>query len=187
MSVQTVESLTGDYTIDAAHSRVGFSARHAMVTKVRGQFNEFEGTAHLDFADPSKSTAAVTIKTESVDTRNEQRNAHLRTNDFFDAPNHPEITFRSTSVEKVDDERYRLTGDLTIKETTRPVTVDFEFTGTAVDPFGNVRVGFEGSTTINRRDWKVEWNAPLEAGGVLVSEKVTLEIEVSAIKAKSEA
>jgi len=187
MSVQTLESLTGDYTIDTAHSRVGFSARHAMVTKVRGQFNEFEGTAHLDFADPSKSTAAVTIKTESVDTRNEQRNDHLRTNDFFDAPNYPEITFRSTSVEKVDDEHYRLTGDLTIKETTRPVTVDFEFTGTAVDPFGNVRVGFEGSTTINRRDWKVEWNAPLEAGGVLVSEKVTLEIEVSAIKAKSEA
>jgi polyisoprenoid-binding protein YceI len=187
MSVQTLESLTGDYTIDTAHSRVGFSARHAMVTKVRGHFNEFEGTSHLDFADPSKSTAAVTIKTESVDTGNEQRNAHLRTNDFFDAPNYPEITFRSTSVERVDDEHYRLTGDLTIKETTKPVTVDFEFTGTAVDPFGNVRVGFEGSTTISRRDWKVEWNAPLEAGGVLVSDKVTLEIEVSAIKVNSEA
>jgi polyisoprenoid-binding protein YceI len=186
MSVQTLESLTGDYTIDTAHSRLGFAARHAMVTKVRGQFNEFEGTAHLDFADVSKSSAEVVIKTESVDTRNEQRNAHLRTNDFFDAPNYPEITFRSTAVEKVDDEHYRLTGDLTIKETTKPVTIDFEFTGTAVDPFGNVRVGLEGAVTINRRDWKVEWNAPLEAGGVLVSDKVTLELEVSAIKAKTE-
>ncbi|HSS68882.1 MAG TPA: YceI family protein [Nocardioidaceae bacterium] len=186
MSVQTLESLTGDYTIDTAHSRLGFAARHAMVTKVRGQFNEFEGTAHLDFADVSKSFAEVVIKTDSVDTRNEQRNAHLRTNDFFDAPNYPEITIRSTAVEKVDDERYRLTGDLTIKETTKPVTIDFEFTGTAVDPFGNVRVGLEGAVTINRRDWKVEWNAPLEAGGVLVSDKVTLELEVSAIKAKTE-
>jgi len=187
MSVQTLESLTGDYTIDAAHSRVGFAARHAMVTKVRGQFNEFEGIAHLDFADPGKSTASLTIKTDSVDTRNEQRDAHLRTNDFFDAPNFPEIKFRSTSTEKVDDDHYRLVGDLTIKETTKPVAIEFEFTGTAVDPFGNVRVGFEGSTTINRRDWKVEWNAPLEAGGVLVSDKVTLEIEVSAIKANPEA
>jgi polyisoprenoid-binding protein YceI len=186
MSVQTLESLTGDYTIDTAHSRVGFSARHAMVTKVRGQFNEFEGSAHLDFADPSKAAAELTIKTASIDTRNEQRNEHLRTNDFFDVATYPEITFRSTAVERLDAEHYRLTGDLTIKETTKPVTVDFEFTGTAVDPFGNLRVGFEGSTTINRRDWKVEWNAPLEAGGVLVSEKVTLEIEVSAIKVTAE-
>jgi polyisoprenoid-binding protein YceI len=187
MSVETLESLTGDYTLDAAHTRLGFAARHAMVTKVRGQFSEFEGTAHLDFADPSKSTAEVTIKTASVTTGNEQRDAHLRTNDFFDAPTHPEMTFRSTAVEKVDDEHYRLTGDLSIKETTKPVTIEFEFTGTAVDPFGNVRVGFEGSTTINRRDWGVEWNAPLEAGGVLVSDKVTLEFEVSAIKANPQA
>jgi polyisoprenoid-binding protein YceI len=187
MSVDTLESLTGDYTLDVAHSRLGFAARHAMVTKVRGQFNEFEGTAHLDFADPSKSTAELTIQTQSVDTRNEQRDAHLRTNDFFDAPNYPEITFRSTAASKIDDERYRLTGDLTIKDTTKPVTIEFEYSGTAVDPFGNVRVGFEGSTTINRRDWKVEWNAPLETGGVLVSDKITLEIEVSAIKTTVEA
>jgi polyisoprenoid-binding protein YceI len=186
MSVETLESLTGDYTIDTAHSRLGFAARHAMVTKVRGQFNEFEGIAHLDFADPTKSTAEVTIKTDSVDTHNAQRDAHLRTNDFFDAASFPEITFRSTSVEKVDDDHYKLSGDLTIKETTKPISIDFEFTGTAVDPFGNVRVGFEGSTTIKRRDWKVEWNAPLETGGVLVSEKVTLEFELSAIKATQE-
>jgi polyisoprenoid-binding protein YceI len=186
MSVQTLESLTGDYTLDPAHSRLGFAARHAMVTKVRGQFNEFEGTAHLDFADPAKSTAHVTIKAESIDTRHEYRDTHLRSNDFFDAPNHPEITFSSTSVEKVDDERFRLTGDLTIKGTTKPVTIDFEFTGTSVAN-GSVRVGFEGSTTINRRDWKVEWNAPLEAGGVMVSDKVTLEIEVEAVKVDPEA
>src|SRR5213594_2170318 len=128
MSVQTLESLTGEYKLDVAHTRIGFAARHAMVTKVRGQFNEFEGSAQLDFADPRKSTAELTIQTQSVDTRNDQRDAHLR-------------------------------------------TIDFDFTGTAVDPFGNIRVGFEGSTTINRRDWKVEWNAPLETGGVLVSDK----------------
>jgi polyisoprenoid-binding protein YceI len=175
-------ALTGQYALDTAHTRIGFVARHAMVTKVRGQFTAFEGSAFLDFADPTRSRAELSIDVASVDTRNEQRDGHLRTNDFFDAENHPQIVFRSTSVEVVDDETARMTGDLTIKGTTRPVTVEFTFTGTAVDPYGNTRVGFEGSTTINRRDWGVNWNAALEAGGVLVSEKVTLEFDVSAVK-----
>lgn len=185
-SVDT-QALTGDYTLDVGHSRIGFVARHAMVTKVRGQFNEFEGKAHLDFAAPENSTAEVTIQASSVDTRNEQRDGHLRTNDFFDAPNHPTIMFRSTGVERVDDEHYRVTGDLEIKGITKPVTVDFEYAGTAKDPYGNIRVGFDGSTTVNRRDWGIEWNAPLETGGVLVSDKVTLEFEISAVQVRPEA
>ena len=177
-------TLTGDYVLDTAHTRIGFVARHAMVTKVRGAFGDFEGKAHLDFENPDRSTAEISITVESINTGNKDRDDHLRTNDFFDAASHPHITFRSTGVEKVDDDNYRLNGDLTIKGTTKPVAIDFEYTGTAKDPFGNTRVGFEGKTTINRKDWGVEWNAALETGGVLVSEKVTLEFEVSAIKAE---
>ncbi len=179
---QTVDQLSGDYVLDVGHTRIGFVARHAMVTKVRGQFNEFEGKAHVDFANPANSAVEVTIEAASIDTRNAQRDGHLSTNDFFDVPNYPQITFRSTAVEQVGDDRFRVTGDLTIKKTTRPVTVDVEYTGAAKDPYGNTRLGFEGSTTINRRDWGVEWNAPLETGGVLVSENVTLEFDVSAVQ-----
>jgi polyisoprenoid-binding protein YceI len=175
-------SLTGEYALDPAHTRLGFVARHAMVTKVRGSFNEFEGRGYLDASDPSRSRAEVTIKVASIDTRNADRDAHLRSNDFFDMERYPEIRFVSTSVEQVGDATFRVSGDLTIKGVTRPISIDFEFTGSAVDPFGNQRVGFEGSTTINRKDWGVNWNAALEAGGVLVSEQVTLEFEISAIK-----
>jgi polyisoprenoid-binding protein YceI len=174
--------LTGDYTVDPAHSRIGFVARHAMVTKVRGSFAEFEASAHIDAEDLSRSSASVTIKVDSVDTRNEQRDAHLRGNDFLDVETFPEIGFASTQVEPVGDDVLRVTGDLTIKGVTRPVTVDFTFEGSAVDPFGNHRLGFEGSVVVNRKDWGVSWNAALEAGGVLVSEKVTLELELSAIR-----
>jgi polyisoprenoid-binding protein YceI len=174
--------ITGDYVLDAAHSRLGFVARHAMVTKVRGAFNDFEGSAHLDATDPSKSYATVTIDVASVDTRQPQRDDHLRTNDFFDAPTFPKITFVSTAVEKLDEESYRMTGDLTIKDVTKSVSVDFEYSGSATDPYGNQRVGFEGSTVINRKDFGVNFNAVLETGGVMVSEKITLEFEISAIK-----
>jgi polyisoprenoid-binding protein YceI len=174
--------ITGDYVLDVAHSRLGFVARHAMVTKVRGAFNDFEGTAHLDGDDPTKSSASVTIEVGSVDTRQPQRDDHLRTNDFFDAATYPKITFVSTSVEKLDEETFRMTGDLTIKNVTKPVSVDFEYSGSATDPYGNQRVGFEGSTVINRKDFGVNFNAVLETGGVMVSEKITLEFEISAIK-----
>ncbi len=175
-------TLTGDWVIDPSHSSIGFTARHAMVTKVRGTFEEFEGTAHLDAENPAASTASVTIKVASINTRNGQRDDHLRTNDFFDAPTHPDITFTSTGVEVVSADAFRLTGDLTVKGTTKPVTVDFEHTGIATDPFDNLRAGFEGRTTINRSDFGVTWNAPLETGGVLVSDKIVLELDISAIK-----
>jgi len=174
--------ITGDYVLDVAHSRLGFVARHAMVTKVRGAFNDFEGTAHLDGTDPSKSYATVTIDVASVDTRQSQRDDHLRTNDFFDAPTYPKITFVSTAVEKLDAESFRMKGDLTIKDVTKSVSIDFDYNGSATDPYGNHRVGFEGSTVINRKDFGVNFNAALEAGGVMVSEKITLEFEISAIK-----
>jgi polyisoprenoid-binding protein YceI len=183
MSTTTIPAtLTGTYTIDPTHSRIGFVARHAMVTKVRGSFNDFEGSGYFDAEDATNSRLALTIQAASIDTRNPDRDGHLRSNDFFDMENHPEITFSSTAVEQVDTENYRVTGDLTIKGVTKPVIVDFEYTGTAIDPYGNTRIGFEGKTTVHRKDWGVNWNAALEAGGVLVSEKVTLEFEVSAIR-----
>ncbi|WP_228753229.1 MULTISPECIES: YceI family protein [Streptomyces] len=182
MTTTDLADLTGDYVFDPAHSRIGFVARHAMVTKVRGAFHQFEGTAHLDGAEPARSTAQVVIKTESIDTGVEQRDQHLRTNDFLDAPTYPDITFRSTSVEPRSDTEFRVTGDLTIKDTTRPVSIDVEYTGRAVDPFGNQRVGLEGAVTISRKDFGVTWNAPLEGGGVLVGDKIVLELDVSAIK-----
>ncbi|MDA8284523.1 MAG: YceI family protein [Actinomycetota bacterium] len=175
-------SLTGTYTIDPTHSRIGFVARHAMVTKVRGSFDEFEGFGSFDAENPGNSKLELVIKAASIDTRNADRDAHLRSNDFFDMDTYPEITFASTSVEQTGDIRYRVIGDLTIKGVTRPVAVDFEYTGSAVDPYGNQRIGLEGTTSINRKDWGVNWNAALEAGGVLVSENVTLEFEVSAIR-----
>jgi polyisoprenoid-binding protein YceI len=184
-SPTATDSLTGDYQLDPAHSRIGFVARHAMITKVRGAFNEIEGTGHLDTEDPSKSNAQLTIQAASIDTRQEQRDAHLRGSDFFDLETYPTITFVSTAAERLDDTTYRLTGDLTIKDATRPVSVDLEFTGTAKDPYGNIRVGFEGATVVNRKDWGLTWNAALETGGVLVSDKVTLEFEISAIKLNS--
>ena len=173
---------TGTYAIDPTHSRIGFVARHAMVTKVRGSFNEFDGTGSFDAANPAAAQLQLTIKAASIDTRNADCDAHLRSNDFFDMDTYPEIVFGSTAVEQTDDDEYRVTGDLTIKGVTKPVTIEFEYSGTAVDPYGNTRIGLDGKTTINRKDWGVNWNATLEAGGVLVSEKVTLEFEVSAIR-----
>lgn len=184
MSTTTIDraQLTGTYSLDPAHSRLGFVARHAMVTKVRGSFNDFEGTLDIDAENPERSRAEITIQAKSIDTRNEDRDAHLRSNDFFAMDEFPTITFASTAAEKIDDDHYRVTGDLTIRGVTKPVAVDFEFTGAANDPWGNLRIGFEGATTVNRKEWGINWNAPLEAGGILVGEKVTLEFELSAVK-----
>ncbi|MGH3820603.1 MAG: YceI family protein [Pseudonocardiaceae bacterium] len=178
----TIPQLTGTYTIDPAHTRIGFVARHAMVTKVRGAFNEFEGIAVLDGDNPANSTTKVTIKTASIDTRNAQRDEHLRGNDFLAMDSYPEITFVSTAVRQTGDTSFELTGDLTIRGVTNAVTIPVTYEGAATDPFGNLRVGFEGSVTINRKDYGVTWNAALETGGVLVSDKIVLEFEVSAVK-----
>ena len=175
-----VDDITGDYAIDPSHTRIGFSARHAMVTKVRGHFDQFEGNAHVDTTTPANSSVTVTIEAASVTTGNEQRDGHLKTPDFFDIANYPQITFVSTNVER-DGSEWDITGDLTINGVTKSVTIPFEETGSAKDPFGNTRVGFEGDVTIDRTEWNLSFNAALETGGVLVSEKVKLEFDISAI------
>jgi polyisoprenoid-binding protein YceI len=176
-----LSELTGDYVLDTARTRVGFAARMAMVTSVRGQFDEFKGSAHLDGDDPSKSSAQLMIHTQSIQTRNKRRDDHLR-GKFLDSPNHPTITFTSTGVEQVSETSFKVCGDLTICGVTRPVTVALELTGAGNDPSGDYRVGFEGRGTISRKDWGVSWNAVLEGGGVLVSETVTLDFDVAAIR-----
>jgi polyisoprenoid-binding protein YceI len=176
-------ALTGEYTIDPAHSSIGFTVRHAMVTNVRGSFGEHEGTLRLDGEDPSRSSASIDVAIASIDTGIADRDGHLRSADFFDAENFPEMTFRSTGAEQLGGDTYRITGDLTIKDVTRPLAIDLEFQGAATDVYGNERVGFEGGAEILRSDWGLTWNAALEAGGVMVSDKVKLAFDISAIKA----
>ncbi|MCB5166665.1 YceI family protein [Streptomyces bambusae] len=175
-------ALTGDYTIDAAHSSIGFTVRHAMVTNVRGSFGEHEGLLHLDGSDPSRSTAAIDLKIASIDTGIADRDNHLRSGDFFDAEQFPVMRFRSTEAAQLGGTAYRVTGELTIKDVTRPLSIDLEFNGSAKDVYGNERVGFEGSTEILRSDWGLTWNAALETGGVMVSDKVKLTFDISAVK-----
>jgi len=177
-----ITTLTGDYSLDTSHSRLGFLARHAMVTRVRGAFGQFEGHLHLDQEDPSRSSARVSIQVASIDTGNADRDAHLKSADFFDVEQFPTITFVSTAAEAVGGDVYRLTGDLTIRDVTRPVTLELEFTGALRDPFGLVRAGFEGEVVINRRDFGLAWNMALDTGGVLVSEKITIELDVAAVR-----
>ena len=185
-ATNVVEDITGDYTLDVTHSRLGFSARHAMVTTVRGEFQEFSGTAHVDAQDPTKSQVSVAISPASIATGTADRDAHLKSADFFDVETFGEIIFVSTRV-VVEDGVWEITGDLTIKGVSHEVTIPFEQTGSARDPFGNLRVGFEGSTAINRKDWGLSWNAALETGGVLVSEKIKLDFDISAIQAPAAA
>ncbi|KUN81961.1 polyisoprenoid-binding protein [Streptomyces bungoensis] len=175
-------ALTGDYTIDPAHTTIGFVARHAMVTNVKGSFQDFTGSLHLDGADPSRSTATLDIRMDSIDTGNADRDGHLKSADFFKTDEFPTMTFRSTKAESLGGDDYRITGDLSILGVTKPLTIDLEFNGAAKDPFGNERVGFEGKAEILRSEWGLTWNAALETGGVLVSDKIKLNFDVSAVK-----
>ncbi|MFE6037182.1 YceI family protein [Streptomyces sp. NPDC056452] len=180
-------ALTGTYAIDPAHSSIGFTVRHAMVTNVRGSFGEHEGTLQLDGTDPANSSASIDVKIASVDTGIADRDGHLVSGDFFEAEKFPLMTFRSTTAQQLGGDKYRVTGDLTIKDVTRPLAIDLEFNGSATDVYGNERVGFEGSTDILRSDWGLTWNAALETGGVMVSDKVKLNFDISAIKAAPQA
>ena len=176
-----ITDLKGTYTLDPSHSEVGFTTRHAMVTKVRGAFSDYSGTATIDGANPSASSLEVTVQAASIDTRSADRDAHVRGADFFDVEQYPTITFRSTDF-AVHGDTVDVTGDLTIKDVTSSVTIPFEFNGAATDPFGHERIGFEGKVDVSRADFGLTWNAALESGGFLVSDKVTLEFEVSAVK-----
>ncbi|WP_040168127.1 YceI family protein [Microbacterium gorillae] len=175
-----IETVRGTWTIDKDHSVIGFSATHAMVTKVRGTFDDFAGTVTVNGADDADVN--VTIQTASIDTRQEGRDQHLRSADFFDADNFPEMTFRSTGIRIKDDEEFVLTGDLTIKDVTKSVDVQVEVGGVQTDAYGNLRAGFEGGVTISRKDWGLTWNVGLEAGGFLVSDKIKITLDVSLIK-----
>ncbi|MFF0788731.1 YceI family protein [Streptomyces spiralis] len=175
-------ALTGEYTIDPAHSTLGFVARHAMVTNVKGKFTDFTGALHLDGSDPGASTASIDVTMDSIDTGSPDRDGHLKSSDFFKTDEFPTMTFRSTKAEALGGDDYRITGDLTVLGVTRPLTIDLEFNGAAKDPFGNERVGFEGKAEILRSEWGLTWNAALETGGVLVSDKIKLNFDISAIR-----
>ena len=170
----------GTYTVDPSHSEVGFTTRHAMVTKVRGTFSDVEGTVVLD-EDANLISVNAVVQMASIDTRSADRDGHLRSPDFFDVEAFPTMTFVSRSV-AVGGEGFVVVGDLTIKGVSQEVTLDVEATGVATDPFGNARAGFSAEFEINRKDFGLTWNAALETGGVLVSEKVKIALEISAIK-----
>ncbi|MFG3272163.1 YceI family protein [Streptomyces luteogriseus] len=168
--------LTGDYVLDPARTRIGFTARAALVSKVRGRFDAFEGSARLDGGSPSASAVRLTIRAASVQTRNAKRDAHLRSGDFLDAESHPALAFASTRVEQTGGTRFAVTGDLTVRGVTRQVTVDFELTGSGRDPQGGRLAAFTGRTVIDRHDWGVSG-----ARG-MVGRKVTLEFDVTAVR-----
>lgn len=172
---------TGVWTLDKAHSKVGFVAKHLMVTKVRGHFDSYDATIAIA-DDLTESAITVKIDPSSITTGAEDRDNHLRSNDFFDVENNPTIEFVSTEIEK-DGEGFKVTGDLTIGQVTRPLTLDAEYEGTAVDPWGNTRVGFIATAKINREDWGLTWNAALEGGGWLVSKEVVIDIEGQLVRA----
>ncbi len=177
----SLADLQGTFVLDPTHTTLSFVTRHAMVTKVRGSFEKFEGQAIVDGSSPETSSLSVNIDVASVTTRNADRDAHLRSADFFDVERFPNMVFVSTNI-AVDGDVVEVTGDLTIKDVTNSVTFPLEYQGSAKDPFGNVRVGFEGSVQVLRSDFGLTWNAALETGGFLVSDKVTLELEISAIQ-----
>lgn len=173
--------LSGTWDVDPAHTTIGFAVRHAMVSTVRGSFGGFTGGATIDAENPQRSSAWLDIDPTTITTNNELRDGHLRGSDFFEVETYPAITYRSTAA-RVDGDSLVMTGDLTIRGVTRPVDVVWEFGGLAKDPWGNTKAGFEGSATINRKEWDLTYNAALETGGVLIADKIKLVIEVQAAK-----
>ncbi|RMG26855.1 MAG: polyisoprenoid-binding protein [Armatimonadetes bacterium] len=171
------------WQFDNVHSSINFSVRHMMISRVRGRFEKWTGTLLFDEENPTQSQVEVTIDAASTNTQEQQRDDHLRSPDFLDVQNYPNITFKSTAFEPAGENRFRVVGDLTIHGVTKPVTLDVEFHGRGKDPWGGERIGFSAKTKINRKDFGLEWNQILETGGVLVGEEVEIEIEVEAVKA----
>jgi polyisoprenoid-binding protein YceI len=172
----------GTWTVDRDHSSVGFEVKHMMIATVRGHFSEFEGTLEAAEDDPSNSHAHGTVNVASIDTGNADRDAHLRSPDFFDVERYPQARFESTRIEHVEGGKYRVTGDLTLKGETRPVTMDATVMGAAEDPWGNERVGVEVRGTINRSEFGLTWQQKLASGGLLVGEEVRILIDISAVR-----
>jgi polyisoprenoid-binding protein YceI len=169
----------GTFVIDAAHTTVGFTVRHMMLAKVRGHFEVTSGIIKVE-EDPTQSSVTVTIDAASLDTREPNRDAHVKSADFLDVEKYPTIEFASTSVRQ-EGNGWKVDGNLTVHGVTKPVTLDLEPTGLAKDPWGNTRTGFEATTEISRSDFGLEWNQALETGGVVVSDKVKVELEVEAV------
>jgi len=183
----TIEAAPGATTkttwkLDPSHTLVEFSAKHLMITTVKGRITDVEGTIVMDEKNPRNSSVEATLKAVSIDTRTEQRDQHLRSADFLNAELFPEIKFRSTKIEG-DKDSFKLTGDLTIRDVTRPITLDIHFEGQQTDPWGGERIGFSGSGKIDRRDFGLTWNQALETGGVVVGNDVKINLEVEAVKA----
>ena len=174
---------TNKWNIDGAHSGINFSIRHMVVSKVRGRFGKFGGTLEVDDGDLTRSTIEVTIDASSIDTGTAQRDDHLRSADFFDVERFPELRFHGKRIEQAGRDHYRVLGDLTIRDVTREVTLDVEYGGRAKDPWGNERAGFLAKASIDRKDFGLQWNQVLEAGGLLVGDRVDIELEVQAVKA----
>ena len=174
-------STTGTWTIDPSHTTIGFSARHAMVAKVRGRFEDFSGGFVLDGANPGASSANLSVQLASIDTKNADRDAHLTSAEFFDVENHPAMTFTSTLVEG-SSPKFTVHGDLSVHGVTKNVPVEFELVGVSTDPWGGTRIGFEGHAEISRKDFGLTWNVALETGGVLVSDTIKIELDVEAVK-----
>ena len=170
------------WQIDTSHSSVDFSIRHMMISTVRGTFERFSGTVEADEANPTAALVDVQIEVASINTRDEKRDAHLRSPDFFDVDTYPSISFKSKRVERTNDDRGKLIGDLTIKDVTREVVLDVEYAGQSRSPWGTTSAGFSATTKINRKDWGLNWNVALETGGVLVADEVKIHIEVELVK-----
>lgn len=170
------------WKIDPSHSSIEFSAKHMMISTVRGRMGAVNGEIIADESNPANSSVEITVDIAGLTTNDTNRDTHLRSADFFDAENHPEATFKSVSIEPLSDDKFRVTGDLTIRGISKSITLDVEREGEGVDPWGNVKAAFAATTTLNRKDFGLNWNVALEAGGVLVSEKIKLELTVQAAK-----
>ena len=179
LTTQIPGYVVGTWDIDASHSTVGFSVRHMMVSKVRGYFTKFSGEI-VTAEDPAQSTVTASIDMDSIDTRQEQRDAHIRSADFFDADNHPQMTFRSTSV-RTDGADWFVEGELTLKGHTKPVTLALEVNGFGPDAYGGTRAGFSAKTEISRKEFGVDIDMPMDGGGVVVGDKIAVELEIEAV------
>ncbi|AKU95015.1 hypothetical protein AKJ09_01679 [Labilithrix luteola] len=175
-----------DWNIDTAHTAINFSVRHMVISKVRGRFAKYSGTIRLDDGDVTRSSVDVSIDASSIDTGVADRDTHLRSPDFFDVENFSELRFRSKRIEQIEKTRYRVIGDLSIRGVTREVSLDAEYGGRATDPWGNERVGFVAKTTIDRSDFGLTWNQALEAGGILVGDRVEIDLDVEAVRAAAQ-
>ena len=181
----TTRTATSTWTIDPAHSSAEFAVKHLMVSTFKGHFRSLEGTVHLNEANPANSSVTASVDVASIDTQTPDRDAHLRSDDFFNAERYPKMTFRSTRVEQIDGTNWKVTGELTVRDVTKEVVLDTEYEGRIVDPWGNERIGFTARTELSRKEFGVRWNAAIETGGVVVGDKVRISLNIEIVRQQS--